>query len=68
VIDSSSKTGSLEFSCGGDDANQFFPVQVSFSSNTSLCGLHIVDVQKVEGGSVTFDTSVSLTTEEYSVV
>ena len=68
VIDASSKTGSLEFSCGGDDAGQFFPVHVSFSTNASLCDIEVTEVSLVDGGAIKFDSNVAVTTEEYSVV
>jgi len=70
IIEPSNRSGSLEFSCSGDDVNQFFPVRVSFSSNgSSLCGVSVSEVEKVDGGSaVTFASSFLLQTEDYSVV
>ena len=68
VIDSGSKTGSLEFSCGGDDAGQFFPVNVSFNTSTSLCDIEISEITLVDGGALKFDSTISVVTEEYSIV
>lgn len=35
------KTGTLEFSVGGDDAGAFFPVKVNFTGLGSLIGIDV---------------------------
>lgn len=40
VIDSSNKTGSMEFSCGGN-ADDFFPVHVSFYSKKTYSEIKV---------------------------
>ena len=35
------KTGTLEFSVGGDDASAFFPVKVNFTGLGSLIGIEV---------------------------
>lgn len=40
VIDSSNKTGSMEFSCSGK-ASDFFPVTVEFESVSSYCNIKV---------------------------
>lgn len=38
-------SASLEFTCSADQADEFFPISVSYTSETSACGLEIIDVQ-----------------------
>ena len=40
LIDSSNKTGSMEFSCGGN-ADDFFPVRVSFYSKVTYSEIKV---------------------------
>ena len=40
VIDASNKTGAMEFSCGGN-ADDFFPVRVSFYSKKSYSEIKV---------------------------
>lgn len=40
LIDSKNKTGSMEFSCGGNP-DDFFPVQVAFFSKKSYSGIEV---------------------------
>ncbi|XP_070548695.1 coatomer subunit delta-like isoform X2 [Ptychodera flava] len=68
VIDSSNKTGSLEFSIGGHP-NDFFPVSVNFLSKKSFCDLQVSDVRMVDGNSgVKFSTDVAFLVEKYEIV
>jgi hypothetical protein len=46
------KTGTLEFSVGGDDASAFFPVKVNFTGLGSLIG---IDVRYYASFSICFD-------------
>ena len=40
MIDASNKTGSMEFACGGN-ADDFFPVRVSFYSKKSYSDIQV---------------------------
>ena len=40
MIDASNKTGSMEFACGGN-ADDFFPVRVSFYSKKSYSEIQV---------------------------
>jgi hypothetical protein len=41
LIDANNKTGSMEFSCGGNP-DDFFPVQVAFFSKKSYSGIEVL--------------------------
>ena len=43
VIDASNKTGSMEFACGGN-ADDFFPVRVSFYSKKSYSEIQVCSI------------------------
>jgi len=50
------------------DPDAFFPVRVTFTSNTLYSGLHASDVVLVQGGqAVPFSQQMALIPEEYSV-
>ena len=44
MIDAKNKTGSIEFSCGGNP-DDFFPVQVAFFSKKSYSGIEVCNYQ-----------------------
>lgn len=44
VVDSNNSTGSLEFAVPGVDTDTFFPIRLSFSSQTMFCPLEVTDV------------------------
>jgi len=50
VVDSSNKTGALEFSVTNGTPRQFFPVQVTFQSLQTFARLAVTDVKLVESG------------------
>lgn len=63
------KSGSLIFNVGGDDAGAFFPVEVSFVGKGSLAGVNVASISKTAGGEVsTFSIDTLLTVDEYLVV
>lgn len=65
VIDSANPNGSMEFTIAGipDD---FFPVRVSFVSNTTFCQIKPAQATTVpDGKEVKFTTDVSCVTESY---
>ncbi|KAL5533835.1 hypothetical protein ACEPAG_295 [Sanghuangporus baumii] len=67
--DPDSRTGTLEFTVGGDDAATFFPVRVAFLAEGSLFGVGVGSVKHVEtGDDVQFSQEVTLATDDYLVV
>ncbi|KAG5724396.1 Coatomer subunit delta [Termitomyces sp. T112] len=63
------RSGSMIFTVGGDDASAFFPVQVTFVGQGSLAGVVVASVSKVEGEDVpAFSVDAVVSTEEYLVV
>jgi coatomer subunit delta len=67
--DEETKSGSLVFNVGGDDAGAFFPVDVSFVAQGSLAGVHVGSISRTSGETVdTFSIDSLLTVDEYSVV
>ena len=69
LINAEDKSGSLEFSVGGDDAGVFFPVRVSFVAQGSVAGVKVASVTRVEGGDqVVFSEDASVSVENYTVV
>jgi len=68
-VNSDTKSGSLIFNVGGDDAGAFFPVDVSFVGKGSLAGVNVASIAKTAGGDVeTFSVDSLLTVDEYLVV
>merc|ERR1711899_37212 len=68
LIDSKNKTGSMEFSCGGNP-DDFFPVQVAFFSKKSYSGIEVLDCYEVEEEStVKFSTETILLGDRYQIV
>ncbi|KAJ3740093.1 hypothetical protein DFH05DRAFT_1510256 [Lentinula detonsa] len=67
--DEDTKSGSLIFTVGGDDAGAFFPVDVAFVARGSLAGVNVASVTKTSGESVnSFSVDSLLTVDEYLVV
>ncbi|KAG6891634.1 hypothetical protein C0992_001320 [Termitomyces sp. T32_za158] len=63
------RSGSMIFTVGGDDASAFFPVQVTFVGQGSLAGVGVASVSQVGGESVpAFSVDAVVSTEEYLVV
>src|ERR1700729_1652988 len=50
LITPEARTGSLEFTVGGDDAGAFFPVKVSFVGQGSMAGITAANVTRVDNG------------------
>ena len=68
VIDQNNKTGSMEFSCGGNP-DDFFPVTVSFSSSKSYSGIKVLECSQVDGGQpVKFSSSVQFFADKYEII
>ncbi|KAF9786887.1 hypothetical protein BJ322DRAFT_1099272 [Thelephora terrestris] len=66
-VNADDRSGSLEFSIGGDDAGAFFPVKVSFAAHGSLAGVSIASVDLVDGGAVKFSQEAIVSIENYVV-
>lgn len=68
VVDSSNKSGSMEFSIAGHPGD-FFPVSVSFSSTKSYCNLKITEITSAEDRKpVKFSQEVSFSVDKYEIV
>jgi len=62
-------SGSMEFTVGGEDADAFFPVKVSFVALSSLLGLEVAKVTRVDNAQdVLFSQETTLTVEDFQVV
>ncbi|KAG6845568.1 hypothetical protein H0H87_007247 [Tephrocybe sp. NHM501043] len=62
------RSGSMIFTVGGDDASAFFPVQVSFIGQGSLAGVGVASIGKIGGGEdPAFSVDAVVSTEEYLV-
>jgi coatomer subunit delta len=68
MINSDNRSGTLEFTVGGDDASAFFPVKVSFIGQGSLSGLSVGSVTLVDGGDVPFSQETVIAVDNYTVV
>ncbi|CEP09603.1 hypothetical protein [Parasitella parasitica] len=68
VINSSNKSGSLECSIPGNDADSFFPVTVSFASEKLICGVDVLSVSNAENNADTaYSKNIIMTAEDYFV-
>ncbi|XP_064595608.1 coatomer subunit delta-like [Liolophura sinensis] len=68
VIDSSNKSGSMEFSMPGHP-DDFFPVSVSFVSKKSYCDLEILGVKHVDDDQpAKFSSEVIFYVDKYEIV
>jgi len=69
VIDSSNKTGAMEFAVPSGTASQFFPVQVTFHGNQPFARLSVSDVVSIDSGSsVKHSVETLLATKTYEIV
>jgi hypothetical protein len=58
----------LECNIPGDNADAFFPVTVSFSSEKLICGVDVLDITNVENNSqANFSKEIIMTAEDYIV-
>ena len=68
IIDQNNKSGSMEFSCGGNP-DDFFPVSVSFTSSKSYSGVQVLECSHVDTGDhVKFSSAVQFFAEKYEIV
>ncbi|KAF7989518.1 hypothetical protein HCN44_008192 [Aphidius gifuensis] len=69
IVDASSKSGSLEFSAPSSKPSDFFPLSLSFTSQTPYAKIKIVEVSTVEDQSpVKYSHDILFVTEDYQVV
>lgn len=69
LIDNTNRSGSLEFVTSAADAEVFYPVEVTFTSNKNFCDINITGVEHTQkGGPVKYSLKKILETAEYSVV
>jgi len=68
IIDQNNKSGSMEFSVGGNP-DDFFPVTVSFNSTKSYSGIKVLECAEVDGGNpVKYSSSTQFFAEKYEIV
>ena len=68
-VDPDDRSGTLEFSVGGDDAGAFFPVKVNFVAQGSIAGVRLSTATKVDGGEeVSFSEDASVVVDSFTVV
>lgn len=68
LIDSNNRSGSLEFSVGGNP-DDFFPVNLSFNSSKTFSGIKVLDCVEVDGGNpVKHSSNTAFFAEKYEVV
>ena len=69
VISSEERSGTLEFTVGGDDASTFFPVKVNFVAQGSVVGVGVTSVEQTDDGrDVDYSQDISVTVDDYTVV
>jgi len=68
-LDESNSSGTLEFTVSGH-ANEFFPINVQFSSEKSYCNIQVNGVVKAENTteSVKHAVDVNFSTDRYEIV
>jgi hypothetical protein len=68
LITPQDRSGSLEFTVGGDDAGAFFPVKVSFVGQGSMAGVVAANVTRLDNGEeAVFSADSVVTTDSYLV-
>ncbi|OBZ79691.1 Coatomer subunit delta [Grifola frondosa] len=69
LVNAEERSGSLEFTVGGDDPGAFFPVQVAFVGQGSVAGVRLASVTRVDNGEeVVFSEDATVTVDNYTVV
>lgn len=69
LIDSTNRSGSMEFVVPPADPSSFFPIDVRFSTAKTFCDIKVANVIPVNGGSpLKFASRTQLITENYQVV
>jgi coatomer subunit delta len=68
LVSADQRSGSLEFTIGGDDVGVFFPVKVSFVGQGSMAGISIAAVNRIDNTEVIYSSESFVTAEDYQVV
>lgn len=69
VVDANNSSGALEFTIAGNNTEAFFPLNVSFSSQTMLCPIEVVDISSTTDGTPVPNTMTkSVVAESYQCV
>jgi hypothetical protein len=69
IIDSTSESGTLEFSVPNGHSDHFFPVNISFTSENLICGIEVEDVTKHDGSeSVEHTLNSGIVVDKYEIV
>lgn len=68
LIDDTNRSGSMEFVVPATDADSFYPVEVSFSSNKTFCDIAVDTCMHTQKDAhVKFSSKKLLATAEYVV-
>jgi len=68
LVDAGNKSGSMEFSVPAAEASAFFPIDVSFSSRSTYCGVEVAGVVRTsDGAPVKHCVQTKLVTDTYVV-
>jgi len=69
LVDDQNRSGSMEFSVPASDPSSFFPIDISFSSKDTYCGVAVDGVQRTsaDGGPVKHTVLTRLATDKYVV-
>ncbi|KAI9513100.1 hypothetical protein F5148DRAFT_1158721 [Russula earlei] len=68
LVNAEDRSGSLEFSVSGNDANAFFPVKVSFVGLGNTAGVRVASVSQVDSSeNVIFSEDASFKADNYLV-
>mmetsp|Transcript_8225 Transcript_8225/g.14103 ORF Transcript_8225/g.14103 Transcript_8225/m.14103 type:complete len:514 (-) Transcript_8225:681-2222(-) len=68
LVDDTNRSGSMEFVVGATDSDNFYPVDISFSSNKTFCDMAVETVTHTQSGNpVKYSSKRVLATSEYSV-
>lgn len=69
LVNADDRSGTMEFSVGGDDVGAFFPVKVQFVGQGNTVGVRVGSVTMVESGEeVGYSEDAVVAVEKYEVV
>lgn len=69
LVDESNKSGSMEFVLPATSPDSFFPVEVSFTANHTLCDVSVTGVTTVsDGAPAKYSCKSLLGVESYQVL
>lgn len=69
LIDDTNRSGAMEFVVPATDAEHFYPIELSFSSNKTFCDIAVAGVEHTQKSApVKYSYNKSMSTAEYQVV